>query len=739
MENKVKHLKVAFLWHQHQPNYYHPGKEIFILPWVRMHALKDYYDMVAILDDYPEIHQNVNLVPSLLAQLQDYIDDKCQDRIEILTNKNVSDLTQSEQIQILKYFFQANWKNQVEIYPGYKNLLQKRGRHFDPQNPQTALNNYSKQDFLDLQIWFNLSWVGEIYKKKEPFKSLIIKDHGFSTEDKINLMKAQRKLLKNVIEKHKELLENGQIELSTTPYYHPILPLLCDSSIAKESQPGIQLPEKLFQAREDAADQIKRAIHFHEKIFGQKPLGMWPSEGSVSEEVAELFAANEMNWIATDEEILFSTWHKLGWQNRSREELYQSWKYDSTSGPINIFFRDHELSDLIGFVYQKWDAEQAANDFITKLKNIRKNIIHRFGEKRLDKAIVSIILDGENCWEFYKENGKPFLQALYSSLTTEQSLKTVTFSEYLTKSEESEKLPRLFPGSWINHNFAIWIGHPEDNQAWDYLYKARQAWQTAKNSGSYSDDVIAQAHEGILIAEGSDWYWWYGDDHTNENADEFDEIFRHHLIRMYELLNLDVPAHLYQSIRQGGHKKHLSCKPMGFISPVIDGIETNYFEWLGAGSYDTKVQGDSMHQMSQFVESIDFGFDLNNFYIKVITDQQFSKKHLFDYEIEVCIFEPGRINILVNLGSLAKKGMNNSLSVRKNGKSIDNPVGIKAAFKSFLELKIPFDDFDGAPADKVQYQIKLFRNKKLIEKWPKEELIECEIPGPEFEKIEWRV
>lgn len=739
MEIELKPLKVAFLWHQHQPNYKHPSKNVFILPWVRLHALKDYFDMVAILEDYPEIHQNVNLVPSMLKQLCDYVEANCQDRIEILTRKKPGELSELERAQILKYFFQANWKNQVEIYPGFRRLLNKRGRKFNVDHRQPAFSKFTDQDFLDLQVWYNLSWVGEIHKKQEPYKSLINKDRGFTQEDKLNLLESQQKFLSKIVEKHKELSRNGQIELSTTPFYHPILPLLCDSTIARESQPEIQLPNHQFFAPEDASEQIIRAIHFHEELFGEKPQGMWPSEGSVSEEVAELFASNNINWIATDEEVLFSTWRKLNWHNKRREDLHQAWQFNAGGKPINVFFRDHELSDLIGFVYQNWDAEQAADDFIVKLKNIRKRILRYSGEKKLDQAIVSVILDGENCWEFYEQNGRPFLQALYHKLSTAKELKSVTFSQHLTESPKNEILPKLFPGSWINHNFAIWIGHPEDNKAWDYLYEARQAIIDAEKNKSCSDDILSQAKEEIMIAEGSDWCWWYGDDHVNENADEFDEIFRSHLIKVYELLHIDVPIHLYKSIRKQEYKKNIITEPIGFISPRIDGADTNYFEWLGSGVFDTKNHGDSMHQMAQFVETIGFGFDLQHIYLKVITEPIKVADVLEEYDAEICIFKPKPLNVHVNLGSLINKGINSGLSIRKNGESISQPNELKAAFKTFLEMKIPLHCFSGIAGDNVHFQVKIYRNQKIIEKWPKEELIVCEIPGPEFEKEEWRV
>ena len=318
----MEQLNVAFLWHQHQPDYKQTDQNVFLLPWVRFHALKDYYDLVAILDDYPLIHQNFNIVPSLILQLNDYISGSCEDRVEILTRKKAEDLTEPEKINILKYFFQLNLKTMVDKYSGYRSLFRKRGAEFDDVNPGSALKRFSNQDFLDLQVWYNLAWLGEIHKKLTPFKELILKGCNFSEQDKHILLNAQKKILKKIIPKHIEIEKRGQIEISTTPLFHPILPLLCDTDIAKVSQPDIQLPKFRFRYPQYAKDQIKEAINFHQQQFGTKPVGMWPSEGSVSEEVAKLFSQQHVKWIATDEEILFNSWRMMNiHHNMSREHL----------------------------------------------------------------------------------------------------------------------------------------------------------------------------------------------------------------------------------------------------------------------------------------------------------------------------------------------------------------------------------------------------------------------------------
>ena len=732
-------LKIGFLWHQHQPSYKDPEQDIFILPWTRFHGLKDYYDLVAILDDFPKIHQNFNLVPSLIVQLDEYVSGKGKDYIQILSEKKPQALSRQEKIDILKYFFQLNLDRLVDPFPRYRELLEKRGRTFDEKNPDRVLRRFSDQDFLDLQVWYNLSWTGEAHKSAPPFRALFEKGEGFTEAEKKALLEAQQKILEKIIPKYIEVAQRGQIELSTTPFYHPILPLLCDTDVAKMSQPDIQLPKHRFRHPEDADAQIGRALEFFQKRTGKRPVGMWPSEGSVSEEVAALFAKNRVKWIATDEEILFSTWNLMGIQHKmAREDLYRPYRFGSPSGEVHIFFRDHTLSDLIGFVYQSWDPEKAAEDFFSRLRQIRTKILQRYGEAVLHRSIVSVILDGENCWEYYPQNGRPFLQALYERLSSSQELQTVTFSEFLGKITTEDEITRLFPGSWINHNFSIWIGHPEDNRAWDLLYQTREFFSQKEREAKTKKNLLEEAREEIYVAEGSDWCWWYGDEHPTENALEFDRLFRSHLIRVYTLLGEEPPVDLLEPIRTLGRKKVAFAEPIGFISPVIDGLETNYFEWLGSGMFDARRQGAAMHQTNQFVEVIHFGFDLQHFYLKVLFSNEIHEE-LENLAVQIDFFEPRPLKILLPLKEIAGKELAEEVLIKSNGDWQKHRDGIRVAFKKFLEMGVPFSLLGGKVGNRVQFQVKLLRDRNLLEVWPRDATLDFNIPGPDFEQIEWKV
>jgi alpha-amylase/alpha-mannosidase (GH57 family) len=286
-------------------------------------------------------------------------------------------------------------------------------------------------------------------------------------------------------------------------------------------------------------------ISLYEKTFGKKPKGMWPSEGSVSETILPLVVKAGINWIATDEEILYlSLLMKKEGEARNTTRgsgtLYKPYQIATGDKKLSILFRDHTLSDLIGFVYSNWDANQAASDFIQRLHQIRKDI----PESELSASVVTIILDGENCWEYYKNDGHDFLAALYTKLSEDRLLRTATISEFLESPVKPQKLSGLFAGSWINHNFRIWIGHPEDNLAWDLLTKTREAlvdFGKQKGQNPESEKILQAAWREIYIAEGSDWNWWYGDEHQADGIEEFDRMFRSHLLYVYELIGSDPP------------------------------------------------------------------------------------------------------------------------------------------------------------------------------------------------------
>ena len=523
-------LRIALLWHQHQP-YYRKGNH-FILPWVRLHAAKDYWDLPALAEQFPSLKQTINIVPSLLVQLDEYIRYGITDSIQELTLINACDLTRFQKTEILRLFFLCNYTTMIAPYARYNELYS-----YAVHNQQEAVESFTSQDWLDIQTWYNLTWIGELYKSNNSeLQSLFEKTH-FSEEDKVAVLAYHKHIISLIIPVMQNAVKENRLELSVTPFYHPIIPLLIDSRSALENLPDIHLPVLAPQSVKDAQVQIERALAYCKDRLSIVPNGMWPSEGSISNESLSVFEQYNIKWIATDEKILF----------QSPGHHHQLDKYFPRKiGNLTCYFRDHALSDAIGFEYSSWEAQKASDDFIKRLKQIRLDLIQHYGEQSLQYAVVPIILDGENCWEYYQNNGLPFLRSLFHALISQDELHTITMSEGIQGSDFLEPLSSIKAGSWIHGNFSIWIGHPQDNAAWEMIAKARKI---LFNCGlDQKSPEWQKAYNHLLISEGSDWFWWYGDDHISANQSEFDELFRWNIEQIYLLIGHHIPDEVRQPI-----------------------------------------------------------------------------------------------------------------------------------------------------------------------------------------------
>ena len=724
----MKKIHLAFLWHQHQPMYKNPSTGIYELPWVRLHATKDYYDTVAILDEFPAIKSNFNLVPSLLAQLDEYAQGIAHDKYLDLTVKAAGDLTEDERIFILHNFFMANWETMVYPYPRYLQLLEKRGKQVSPEELKRIQSYFKVSDFRDLQVWFNLSWMDPYWKEKdELIKALYQKGRDYTEDEKQALVKKQLEICGMIVGKYRALQETGQIEVSTTPFYHPILPLLCDTNNARLSTPQINLPDKRFQHREDAVAQVQKAVDFYRRAFGRPPTGMWPAEGSVAEEVIPLFAEAGLKWIATDEEILFRTAPELG---RMRRNLFKPYAVNVGGSRINMVFRDHGLSDAIGFVYTRWNAADAVADFMRKLYAIRDSVSDSF-----EDYLVSVILDGENCWEYYANDGWDFLRLLYRALSDEPSIETVTLTDYLEKHPPVNTLKNLWPGSWINGNYNIWIGHPEDNLAWTKLEETRRflTEYTQRHPEKKDSPAVKSAWEKIYIAEGSDWNWWYGDDHSSGNDQTFDFLFRQNLISVYELFGERVPDHLYKAIK-GMIRKVPTLEPIDFITPTIDGRITNYFEWQPAGFYQVGHSGGSMHQVETVLKSFHYGFDLQNVYFRFDLNKPLTGQEITEIALKVVFLSPAEREITLTLTP--------EPSIKEY--LLKTPSGTRAletaAAQKIVEAAIPIEALDlPAGAKTIEFVILVLKNNLETERWPYQSSVTIPMPSEDFTLQTWSV
>jgi alpha-amylase/alpha-mannosidase (GH57 family) len=599
-------LRVVVLWHQHQPYYKDLVSGEYRLPWVRLHALKDYYGMVKLLDEFPDVHQTFNLVPSLITQIQDYVAGTARDPFLDVAAKPVKDLTLTERQFALQYLFQANPVNMIGRYPRYRELWD----HFRNAggSPEEAEKVFQPQDFTDLQVLSQIAWFDEFFLEDDDVASLIRKGRGYSLEDQSFVMARETELLAKVLPAHAEAAQRGGIEISTSAFYHPILPLVCDTSMGAVSTPGLPLPQNRFRHPEDAREQLQRGLDLHQQVFGIRPQGVWPSEGSVSEEVFTLAQSLGVKWMATDEEVLgrstgisFSRDGHGHLPGELAARLYTIHRFENNQTEMNLIFRDHTISDLIGFVYSGMPPQEAANHLMHNIRQSAQPVLDAGHD-----AVVPIILDGENAWEYYPQSGREFLRRFYDRLQRETGVEAVTVSEAIGRHRDFGKLTSLVPGSWIHANFNVWIGAPEDNRSWDYLYNARTFYAQAAPAASEAQRQLA--FEEILIAEGSDWNWWYGPEHHSANDWEFDELYRKHLSNVYQALGVRAPDYLAQPIL-GAAMRPSVVPQTAYIHPRISGDMVRYFEWMGAAVYTADRRAGAMHGKQFLLDAVHAGID----------------------------------------------------------------------------------------------------------------------------------
>jgi len=623
-------LRVVVLWHQHQPFYKDLVSGEYRLPWVRLHALKDYYGMVKLLDEFSNVHQTFNLVPSLITQIQDYVTGAAHDPFLDVAAKPAKDLTPHERRFALQYLFQANPTHLIGRYPRYRELWDRF--RSGGGNPEAVDKYFSAQDFTDLQVLSQIAWFDEFFLDDADIKGLIQKGRDYSLEDQSFVMDRERELLAKVLPAHATAAQQGHIEISASAFYHPILPLVCDTNVGAVSSPGLPLPQNRFRHPEDAREQLLRGLNLHQEVFGIRPQGVWPSEGSVSEEVLGIAQNLGVKWMATDEEVLGrSLGVSFGRDGHGHlppelaRKLYTIHRFESDQAEVNLIFRDHTISDLIGFVYSGMAPQDAASHLMHNIKQSAQPILDAGHD-----AVVPIILDGENAWEYYPQSGREFLRRFYDALQREAGVEATTVSEAIQRHQDFSPLKSLVPGSWIHANFNVWIGAPEDNRAWDYLSHARNFYDQV---APQADEAQRQlAFEEILIAEGSDWNWWYGPEHHSANDREFDELYRKHLSNIYQLLGSRPPDYLAQPIIGGGERPAV-LPQTAYIHPRVTGDMVRYFEWMGAAVYTADRRAGAMHGKQFLLDAVYAGIDESHIYGRL--DFVENKVPAEDFEIVV--------------------------------------------------------------------------------------------------------
>ncbi len=713
----------------HQPVYKDPFTEKYTLPWVRLHAIKAYYDMPSVLKSYPGIKVNINLVPSLVEQLVDYASGNAQDVFYEYSIKPAAELNNDDRAFILKYFFMGNWETMIKPYPRYFELLLKRGKTTSTIDIDNTISTFNKQDFLDLQVWFNLSWFGftaqtdypELVKLKE-------KQRGFTEQDKKFVLDTQMEIIKKLLPLYSELHKSGQIEITTSPFYHTIMPLLYDSDTARRSMPKAVLPKRV-SLPEDVLSQLKLGRQFIIDHLGIEPKGLWPSEGSVSPEIIPLVREAGFEWMVTDEDILFASINK----DRAGELLYKPYTATYKNTGITILFRDKGISNFISFDCARYSLREEA---VEDLKNQFLGVQKYLSNKNMD-GIVVIALDGENPWEYYLYSGKRFLNSMYDALSKSTDVKTTTISSYLENHKPKDNIDNLYTGSWINKRFDIWIGQEEKNLAWDYLGSAREYLK--QNAQGLTQEQMNKALKYLSIAEGSDWFWWYGDTFYTVNEEEFDRLFRKNLKKVLEVIKKPMLDFLHTPVIALSETQ-VNAQPLDFITPVLDGIATDYYEWEGSAvCYSTSTTG--RHNPEPFIYKIYYGFDLDNLYIRFDHNIEKIRNEKYNVYFAINIFDHSfEYRIIIPIKNLLDTKPYYELHYAKD-QIIFNFVKISEsiAIKKIIELKIPFSDIGATPDMKLNIIISARDGDVELEKYPAKGIISIVIPDQDYTKKMWSI
>ena len=722
----MSRVHLVLLWHMHQPQYREPGTGRYLLPWTRLHALKDYWGMVKILGEFPGVHATYNFVPSLGAQIEEYASGEFNEPWFELAFAPAESLKPEQRREILERAFQVNeqflwrWPRFLELHSQVRS-----------GGAEASVAHFGGQDWRDLQVLSQIAWMDEEYLAKDPVVSaLSMKGKGYTEEDKAALRDKQIELLGAVLPEYRLAAERGQIEISTTPFYHPILPLLCDTDIAGVANANSPLPRPHFSYPEDAREQLIRARRYHERVFGKPPVGLWPSEGSVSDQALEIASEMGFQWFATDEGVLGRTRNVGFWRDASgfpqtAQDLYTPWQLERRGRSMTGFFRDHYLSDLVGFVYSRMAPDAAAADLHGRIRAI--------GDKMPSgqTATVSVILDGENAWEYYAGNGRDFLRKFYRRIEEDPEVRALTVSEAIAMASTVPKLQGIFPASWINANFDVWIGHSEDVRAWDLLRDAREAYgravERSQNGGGLSEQQLARAYESVLAAEGSDWCWWYGPEHASANDLEFDELYRKHLTEIYAAIGEAAPPTLRQPIKRAPDRSRREA-PLSYLNVKVDGRESNYFEWLGAGLYARDSRSGAMHGRANVLGDVMYGFGPNHFYLRVdpLPDEI---ERIANFQLRTTIWDSREMRITANI----ENGKLTGCVVEQGGLCLLHPGSlVSAAYDKILEVSVARELFDLKDRKALLITVALWEGGLPVDSLPQEGMLEAMLGGETY-------
>ena len=545
-------LPVVLCWHMHQPQYLDPISGRYRLPWTYLHGIKDYVDMAGHLERVEDARAVVNFTPTLLEQLDHYAEalrgfcergSPLPDPLLAALAAEALPSDPERRVELIGACMRANEERVIARFEAYRRLAE-HGTWLLAHPHQAAY--VSDQYLYDLLVWYHLAWTGETVRRSDVrVRQLMDKGGGYDSGDRRLLVRLIGELLEGIVPRYRRLAEQGRVELSVTPYAHPIVPLLLDPAAAREAVPDLPLPAMHHYpgGLERARWHIREGLEVFERHFGFRPRGCWPAEGGISAATLPLLAEAGFRWTASGGQVLQ---HSRAASDHAQAGTGLHRPYRLEGQPVVCFFRDDGLSDLIGFEYSSWNADDAVANLVHHLENIARAC------DTPGDCVVSIILDGENAWEYYPDNGYHFLDRLYRRLAEHPQLALTTFGDCIDSKAEPAGLARMVAGSWVYGNFSTWVGHPAKNRGWDMLADAKGAFDEVMGADGLDADTRLLAERQLGICEGSDWFWWFGDDNPAAAVRDFDELYREHLSRFYQIIGRVPPEYLAHAFTRGG-------------------------------------------------------------------------------------------------------------------------------------------------------------------------------------------
>ncbi len=718
--NKQKKLSLAIYWHMHQPVYELEGT--YLMPWVRLHAVKDYLDMVLILEKFPKLKLNFNIVPALLDSILDYTENGYHDIHSELSVSDTESLSDEEKAFILNNFFSSKFETMIYKSENYRNLYQKRF-----SKDVAAIEDFSSQEISDLMALFNLVWTDSVHYDRYPrLKELWEKQYGYTLEDRIEIINIQKQIIREIIPTYKKYIQTGRIELTTSPYYHAILPILFDIKTSIKSVMTTEgLPQSLGMA-EDAKLQITSALDRVEEVFGVRPKGLWPPELCLGVKTLNFLPKAGIKWTISDEGVLsdsinFDFVRDFKGNLNDPYHLLKVYNYQNKDSSVDIIFRDRSIPNLINFEYAGVNPDMAANDLFDKIKMIQSKLLVSPDETHL----LTIASDCENCWENYQNDGRDFLENIYSKIENDNSLETVLISDYIESDKHKKNLKKVFSGSWIDKTFQYWIGEPEKNKAWAYLKKTKDDFDEYVRNHKDNKN-IQYAKREILIAEGSDWFWWYGEPNNSGQDFVFDYMFRERLKNVYIILGMEYPEYLDKTLIT---TIEVPFKlPKRNITPRMDGLIQSSDDWYNSGSI-SMLDGPVFRE-NKNVDKINFGCDKNNIYFRLHVNKGASEISFVDRINQFYIYTRNatRIGERAFIRLISKTDNPYPILLEKfeheltltlvrdtlypprltavlhpNMWTLDNPDGIEIVYQDVIDVCIPFEKLGVQKGETIEF------------------------------------